>query len=295
LDIGPLDKPFVRNPDARGLSIDTVDRWSPEDLKRLFPEIADAIVPAPAYVADVSVNGLSFAPDATYDFVICSHVVEHVANPFQLVHECHRVLREGEIFYISVPDGRYSDDAGRRLTDFDYLADLFRRGVTDIPDERVIDYLRSPRVYKGWVKEVFENNAVTQKILENEKLRSFHVHVWDSLSFADHFVRFSAMAGLNWRLFDLFLWENNLYEGVLILRKQAGAEPEEFRQAVANVCKERLRQDQKTTGGAVPPKLNKACAASGGPDRNVHAMPVEPRDTLGLNAVARCYSAQSRP
>ena len=92
LDIGPFDKPFIPNPDEYGLEVETVDRWSAKDLKQYFPEIKDSSIPDPTFIFDVSANGLLFAPDDKYDFVICSHVVEHVANPFWLITECYRVL-----------------------------------------------------------------------------------------------------------------------------------------------------------------------------------------------------------
>ncbi len=244
LDIGPFDKPFVADPENMVLIVETLDRLFPQDLKKLFPEIKDSTVTAPTYVFDVSSNGLGFSPDKSYDFVICSHVVEHVANPYWLVHECYRVLKEKGILYLSVPDCRYSDDQGRALTSYEYLLDLYERKVIEIPDERVMDYLRSPRIYTGWVKEAFENHAITKEILDNERLRSFHVHVWDSLTFMDHFVRFSEYAGLSWRFLDLFVWENNLYENVIIVRKFRSASARRLRDSMKRIMELRIKQGQ---------------------------------------------------
>ena len=233
LDIGPFDKPFVPDAGSYGLEVETVDRWCAEDLKKFFPEIKDSVVPDPTYIHDVSANGLGFTEGKKYDFVICSHVIEHVANPFWLIHECRRVLKDGGVLYISAPDGRYSQDKGRHLTSFSYLWNLYKHNIREIPDERVEEYLRSPCISShGWVKEVLKQNALTKDILENEKLRSFHVHVWNSFTFIDHFVRFSEKAGLGWRLLDLFLWENNHYEAVLIVRKTTDSQESHFRQSV---------------------------------------------------------------
>lgn len=237
LDIGPFDKPFIPDPAALKLTVETVDRWAPADLKRVFPEIQDSVVADPTYVYDVSAGGLGFAPDQRYDFVICSHVLEHVANPLHLLAECARVLKNGGVLYVSVPDGRYSDDQGRALVDYPYLLDLYRSGRTDIPDQRVMDYLRAPRICTGWVKEVIDNNAVTPEILDNERLSSFHVHVWDSALFMEHLVRFSADASLGWELLDLSRWEENGYEAVLILRKTPGTGQARFAQSVADRIK----------------------------------------------------------
>lgn len=244
LDIGPFDKPFITDPKALGLIVETVDRWSPEDLKRLFPEIKDSAVASPTYVLDVSAKGLAFSPNEHYDFVICSHVIEHVANPFWLIHECYRVLKDKGVLYLSVPDCRYSDDEGRALTSYEYLLNLYENGITEIPDERVLDYLRGPRIYTGWVKKAFEDHAITREILDNERLRSFHVHVWDSQLFMGQFARFSQYAGFCLKLLDLFVWENNLYEGVIVVRKIASPSASKLNNSIAHLLERRTKQGQ---------------------------------------------------
>lgn len=53
-------------------------------------------------VRDVS-QGLPF-PDASFDFVFCIEVLEHVPNPFETMTEMHRVLAPGGAAVISVPN-----------------------------------------------------------------------------------------------------------------------------------------------------------------------------------------------
>ena len=242
LDIGPLDKPFIPESTASdmNLNVETVDRWSPQDLERLFPELTNSTFKEPTHIFDVSAGGLGFASDGSYDFVICSHVAEHVANPFWLIQEAFRALRTEGVLYISVPDGRYSDDAGRKCTEYEELLDLFERKVSVVSDGKVLDYLSAPRIKTGWVLEAFENNAVTREVLDHERLRSFHVHVWDSESFVEHFVLFSEHAGLSWQLEDLFVFENNNYECVILVKKTASFLPEQFRQDAHRMMHQRI-------------------------------------------------------
>lgn len=42
-------------------------------------------------------------PSETFDIVLCSHVLEHIPNDRQAIHELYRVLRPGGIAYIQVP------------------------------------------------------------------------------------------------------------------------------------------------------------------------------------------------
>ena len=244
LDIGPFDQPFIPDADALNfeLSVESVDRWSPDELRVLFPEIGDSAVKEPTHIHDISLNGLGFAQSERYDFVICSHVLEHVANPFWLISEVYRVLKRGGVFYVAVPDGRYSDDEGRPLTQYEELLELFEQGVNSISDQKVLDYLSAPRIKTGWVKEVLDSGAVTPEILEHERRRSFHVHVWDGDSFVDHFVRFSEHVQLAWELQDLSLFENNRYENVIILKKTDRASFQQFSRDTHQLARKRKRR-----------------------------------------------------
>ncbi len=60
-------------------------------------------------------------PDDTFDAVLCSNVMEHCKNPFNLVEECARVLKPGGVFLVCVPSvfpiHRYPVDCWRILPD----------------------------------------------------------------------------------------------------------------------------------------------------------------------------------
>jgi SAM-dependent methyltransferase len=65
--------------------------------------------------------------DNTLDYVIASHVLEHVANPVAALAEWYRVLRPGGIIYLLVPDRRYTWDRGRALTSVEHMLEDYRR------------------------------------------------------------------------------------------------------------------------------------------------------------------------
>lgn len=43
-------------------------------------------------------------PEGFFDVVICSHILEHLPNPFNLLEEVHRILRVGGLLFVMVPD-----------------------------------------------------------------------------------------------------------------------------------------------------------------------------------------------
>lgn len=58
---------------------------------------------APGVTFIASVECMTPVSDATYDTVLCSEVLEHVANPHAALREICRVLRPGGALLLSVP------------------------------------------------------------------------------------------------------------------------------------------------------------------------------------------------
>ena len=69
-------------------------------------------------------------PDDTLDYLVSSHVLEHLPDPIAALHEWHRVLRPGGLLYLVVPDQRYTFDAPRPTTTTEHLLRDFAEGTT---------------------------------------------------------------------------------------------------------------------------------------------------------------------
>jgi SAM-dependent methyltransferase len=68
--------------------------------------------------------------DHALDYVIASHVLEHVANPVAALTEWYRVVRPGGIIYLVVPNRLSAWDHTRELTTVAHLLDDYVRGTT---------------------------------------------------------------------------------------------------------------------------------------------------------------------
>jgi SAM-dependent methyltransferase len=75
------------------------------------------------------------------DYVVASHVIEHTANPVAALFEWTRVVRDGGILYVVVPDRRHTFDHPRGLTDPAHMVEDFERGVTDVDGTHIGDFL----------------------------------------------------------------------------------------------------------------------------------------------------------
>ena len=54
------------------------------------------------HIGDICANNASI-DDETYDFVVCTEVLEHTLQPFDAVREIYRILRPGGLAFVSVP------------------------------------------------------------------------------------------------------------------------------------------------------------------------------------------------
>lgn len=52
---------------------------------------------------DIAKNGLSIYPDASFEYILCAEVIEHMENPQALIDEIHRVLKPGGLAVITTP------------------------------------------------------------------------------------------------------------------------------------------------------------------------------------------------
>jgi SAM-dependent methyltransferase len=68
--------------------------------------------------------------DASYDFVLASHVLEHCANPLKVLQEWRRVLKPSGVLFMVLPDRRFTFDHRRPVTPLLIFWTTTNRGET---------------------------------------------------------------------------------------------------------------------------------------------------------------------
>jgi SAM-dependent methyltransferase len=123
---------------------------------------------------------LSRIAGGTYDFVLSSHALEHIANPVKALKEWLRVLKDGGRLLLMLPhrDGDGVNEQLRPLTSLEHLAQDYERGVTERDDTHIPGLLK-------WLDERADappqEIAFYRKNLENfYDNRALHHHVFDT-------------------------------------------------------------------------------------------------------------------
>jgi len=84
---------------------------------------------------------LSKVSDNSVDFVMSSHVLEHLPNPGTAIKEWLRVVKPGGIVFFIVPDMRYTFDSKRKLTPVSMLIEKYNLKTDKVPYEAYEEFV----------------------------------------------------------------------------------------------------------------------------------------------------------
>ena len=206
LEIGALHLP-LRVP--RGASVRYVDRCGRSDLRAHYPELEIYPIVEPDIVDDAET--LATIPDASVNFVVANHFIEHCEDPIGTLKTFLRVLRPGGVIYMAVPDGRLTFDSDRPITSISHL---------------VHDHLEGPESsraqhYEEWTSLSLKvpRAEVAQHAQELQTQRySIHYHVWTPSAFLELLVEARSRFELP---LDVEAVERNEHEFIVIMSRSA--------------------------------------------------------------------------
>jgi len=121
LEVGPSHSPLV--PKGSGIRVETLDHLDKAALIEKYKARLDTTL-----IDDVDHvwSGESY-PDllgeARYDWVIASHVIEHVPDFVGFLNDCRDILKPDGVLSLVVPDKRYCFDHYRPLTGLGQMID----------------------------------------------------------------------------------------------------------------------------------------------------------------------------
>jgi SAM-dependent methyltransferase len=200
IEIGGLDKPLiVRTELLEGSEILYADHLSTADLKTKYKADPTVNLNAIVEVDLVSESG-DFANSLNgrlVDYVVASHVVEHIPNPIRWLQSLFDVLRPGGFVFLVVPDKRFTFDFQRPTTTFGEMLESFLSNKKMPSVKDVFDHhssavmIDASRVWKGvlgkeeLVPLASNKNAFkyAQEVHEDGVYYDVHISIFTPLSF----------------------------------------------------------------------------------------------------------------
>lgn len=131
-------------------------------------------------------NGFQFIREATdlrgidasrYDFVLASHVLEHIANPIGALREWIRVLKPGGLMLLVLPHREGTFDHRRPPTDLQHMISDDENGTTEADLSHLPEILASHDLARDPAAADFE--SFRTRSLQNASNRCLHHHVFD--------------------------------------------------------------------------------------------------------------------
>ncbi len=114
---------------------------------------------------------------ATYDFLLSSNCLEHVANPLKALGEWKRVLRDGGALILVLPNKESNFDHKRPVTSFEHLLSDYTAGTTEHDLTHLTEILALHDLALDPPAGNFENFRA--RSLDNYSNRGLHHHVFD--------------------------------------------------------------------------------------------------------------------
>jgi SAM-dependent methyltransferase len=181
VEIGALHKPF--DLDANVIYL---DREGTADLKKQYegdPRVSD-IIQVNIVCKD---NTYPFFDTNAFDFVINSHVLEHVTNPGRQIEEWLRIIKPGGILYMIVPDKNFCFDRRRDITTVEHLMAEYDENVSVTSIDHYRDYIVNTNGEDGI------NRNTSEEYIHAcfEAQGSIHVHTFTPESINEFFAALS--------------------------------------------------------------------------------------------------------
>ena len=161
LEIGPLTAPIISKEEA---NIYYLDHVSQEELKKKYknePVNLDEIVPI-----DFALNGKSLTDTVKgkkFDYVVASHVIEHLPDVVSWLEETASILKNGGILTLAIPDKRFTFDITRRTSSVNEVIGAYIEKLERPTSFMMYDFARECSVEtdntKAWNNEGYFKKA----------------------------------------------------------------------------------------------------------------------------------------
>jgi hypothetical protein len=236
IEVGALDKPIIPPSSPGAFFVDHMDTPSLREKYRGDANVnADNLVHVSGIWGEKGLAEIAAAV-APVDFLVASHVIEHVPNLIAWLNEIASVLKSTGSLRLAIPDRRYTFDLLRTET---VLADVLAAHLVGarIPQIRQVidDVANVSRVdcWKAWdgtldrtaLEKYHDPSAIeilANDVLENQNYHDVHCWVFTPTSFAQLMGRMAEIGYHSFKCVRFF--DTEYHHNEFIVVAQPGAE-----------------------------------------------------------------------
>ncbi len=234
IEIGPLADPVVTKDESGGL-IKYVDYAPADVLREIYKN--DTYVKIKNIVDVDYIWGnkelIELTDGKLFDYVIASHVIEHVPDMLGWLKEISEILIAGGVLSLAIPDKRFTFDYYRELSSPGAIIEAYFRHNREPSPQAVFDYIALSQkidVTSAWQKKVASEMKINEMLLIhafNISKQSFdeatyhdaHVNVFTPISFLNLIELFSRLDLLDFEVVDFYDTKYNTIEFFASLEK----------------------------------------------------------------------------
>ncbi len=191
LEIGPSHNPIA--PKSSGLNVEVVDHLTAEELREKYKhhgvnidniETVDFV-----WRGEPLVELIGMAEK--YDFIIASHVIEHIPDPISFLQNCEKLLKPNGVLFLVIPDKRYCFDYFQPLSLTGSFLDAYLEKRIRPSSGQIFDHYSNASIRRGQIAwsnmdELPEADEIAHQLSDAitfyEKSRStesyMDVHCW---------------------------------------------------------------------------------------------------------------------
>jgi SAM-dependent methyltransferase len=172
LEIGPLARPIVPKKGTGVLYADHLPTDKLHDKYRGDERVSNEqiqgvdIVVGPSGIADA-------VGSRRFNYVLASHVIEHIPNPLEWFNEIYGFMEPGGILSLAIPDKRYCFNRLRGLTTVaDWIGAWLQKATRPTPVQ-ILDQLSNEVRYHGDIawEENIDSHDLTRAVAQREALK----------------------------------------------------------------------------------------------------------------------------
>jgi SAM-dependent methyltransferase len=120
---------------------------------------------------------MSTIPSESYEFILASHVLEHIANPFKALYEWLRVLKDKGIFLLILPHKNSTFDHRRQIITLKHLIEDYEHDIGEDDLSHLPEILELHDLKRD--KQAGNFKSFKERSLNNYRNRCLHQHVFD--------------------------------------------------------------------------------------------------------------------